>query len=124
MTAVESNVGPMSEQAPVPNGAHRIDDRPEDRQRGEHASCRGLVIRPAQRRQVRERPEKPHGHDEQHRSSERPTVADQPRPELGARIDERRARGEECAHEQPDGNRDLEAGSTLGEEDAGRPERV
>ena len=116
--------GAVSEQAPVPNGAHRIDDRPEDRQRGEHASRRGLVIRPAQRWQVRERPEKPHGHDEQHRSSEHPPVAHQPRPELGPHIDERRARSEECAHEQPDRDRDLEAGAALGEEDAGRAEGV
>ena len=97
---------------------------PEDRQCGEHPSRCGLAVRPLQRRQVRERPEKPHGHGGQHRRPELPSTAHQPRAELGPQVDERRANGEERGHEQPDRNRDLEAGAALGEEDADRAERV
>ena len=114
----------MSEEVPVARGAHGVDDRAEDRECGEHGSGRGLAVRLAQRWQVRERPEEPHGHDEQHRAAELRAVAHHPRPELGPHVDERRACGEERAHEEPDRDRDLEAGAALGEEDAGRPEGV
>ncbi len=111
----------VAEDGPVARGADPVDDRPDDRDPADQAPPRGFTVRPAQRRQVGNRPDEPHSHRDQHRRTEQRSVTNQPRRDPGTRVDEGRSRGEHGAHQQPHRNGDLEAGVLLREEDAGRP---
>jgi len=88
------------------------------------APQRGFAAVAVQRRHLCHRHEEPPAHREQHGGSQRRTAADQELPDLRPDVDERRAGREDRAHEQPDGDRDLEAGERSREEDVCGPDGV
>jgi hypothetical protein len=115
-------VRPVAEDRPVARRADGVDERSDDRHDGEQVARRRLAVRPAERRQVRNRPGEPRRHDQQHSGAQEPAVANHQRRQLRPDVDERRCRREDGAHEQPYRDGDLEAGVVLGEQDPGRSE--
>ncbi len=114
----------VPEDAPVANGADRVDDRPGDRERRHEVVRRRFGVGPLERRQILDRPDEPRDHHGQHRDPEQGTPPNQADADSRPDVDEGRGRREDRAHEQPHRDCDLEPGMLLREEDRRRSDRM
>ena len=124
MVAAGSNVHRRRKIIQYRSGAHRVDERPDDSHRRDERAGRRLAARTTQRWQLGNGPDEPPSHHREDAHAQQRPAADQLRPDPGTNVDERRCAREDGAHEQPDGNGDLEAGVFLREEDSLRSDGV